>query len=192
MNVDLSNGLEYLVWVDIETTGVNHRVDRLLEIGAVITTMSWEFRQVGEPFERVLGLGDHRLQLVDPKVIAMHSANGLWADAQKSRLEYGQALAAMQKWFTEHAPEGATFYWAGRSLHFDLQWLLRGHHANLETERTFSHRRFDIRPILAFLTLSGVEFAMPEEKHRALPDVMADIELARTLIRALGRIEVPG
>ena len=184
MNVDLRNGLEYLVWVDIETSGVKPH-DQLLEIGAAITTFGPDFSVIGDPFARVVALGELQIRHVDRAVLTMHCVNGLWEASRKSTVGAPEALREMQLWFRSNAPEGATFLWAGRSVHFDLNWLVDPEQPSLETERKFSHRRFDLRPIMAFLSLAGFEVPSAEENHRACQDVMGDIEMARDLARRL-------
>lgn len=174
---------EYLVWVDVETTGLK-QADRLLEVAAVVTEMSPEFTQVGEPFHRVLGLGDLKLQDIDANVLSMHTANGLWQAAQKSRMSRDQAMSDLRRWFA-FSPQEAAFHWAGRNVYFDLQWLTGARGANLEQVREFSHRRFDVTPIKALMSLAGLSVPVEEDAHRALQDILGDIELARQIVRTL-------
>lgn len=180
---------EYLVWVDIETSGVDYPASKLLEVAAVVTSMTPEFREVGEPFNRVLELGDLQISQVDPHVLEMHSKNGLWHASQGSRLKRETMVREMKSWFdtTTEAIAGARFCWAGRSLHFDLQWIAGDSGANLESIREFDHRRFDVRPVMTVASMAGISFGVPEEIHRALPDVMGDIEMARALVKMISR-----
>lgn len=183
----MSDGYEYLVWVDVETTGIGPAA-KLLEVAAAVTALHPDFTLIDEPFHMVVQLDDTPIRTVDPPVIAMHAANGLWAEAQQSRYRHAAVLEQMQRWFRRLAAadaHDATFYWAGRSVHFDLRWVSGDNGADLETIKKFSHRRFDLTPIKQLLSLAGIELPAGEETHRALPDVLADIELARDIVRRL-------
>lgn len=178
----MTNAFEYLVWVDVETTGLK-TTDRLLEIAAIVTSMDARFTEWGEPFQRVIALGDIKVQDVDPFVLEMHAKNGLWEAAKNSRLTRDAALRELYKWFAKLTEQdelnGGTFYWAGRSLHFDLRWVTE---SGLDGVQNFSHRRYDLTSIKAFLSVAGIEVAVPEENHRALDDVRGDIVVARQTV----------
>jgi len=177
---------EILLWVDVETSGVKPG-SVLLEVAAQPTTFDAEFREIGKPFQAAIFYGDLRVAEVDPYVLAMHARNGLWEDARdpaKTMLSAADRFAGAVSTWQAHPDwyAGASVSLAGRSVHFDRDWLKRFALEETLEALNLSHRLFDLTPVKAFLTLSGVEFSVEEtEEHRALGDVLADIKLARRL-----------
>ena len=179
---------EVLLWVDVETTGLDPHADQLLEVAAVATTLDEKFDTLGEPFSRVVGLPRtltfHR---VAPEVIEMHAASRLWREALASKLSADQAAQAMYHWARSlELWNGPTVYFAGRSVHFDRRWIEAHLYEGLRF-LNISHRHFDLTAIKAFATVAELSFSVPEEKHRALDDVLDDIELARSLVGMIRR-----
>lgn len=176
---------DYLLWADVETTGLDSAADQLLEVAFVVTHLDRELTQVGEPFSAVFQARDVDLLHLSPDVVEMHARSGLWRDVMKGG-EPGpiwERFGFWRKRLQWHM--GETFYLAGRSVHFDREWLYIWMPSGEYEALRLSHRHFDLSSIKMFAGLAAFEFGVQEEAHRALPDVLGDIELARKLIKML-------
>lgn len=177
---------EALLWLDVETTGLSHEEDDLLEVAAVATLFDAELTELGA-FHSVVAMPMVSITAIHPDVLEMHAKNGLWRDCAK-----GQPLTNVSNMFGDFLRRwellyGPTVYLAGRSVHFDRAWLpVLGAAADRSRwidHLALSHRHFDLTAIKAFAGLAGITVDAPEDAHRALADVEADIALARRLIR---------
>src|SRR5690554_7393988 len=77
--------MEYYLWIDLETTGLNPNLCEVVEIAAVLTTA--EMKIVAE-YESLVQTSN-RLSW-QPAALAMHARNGLierWSDGEKRHIE---------------------------------------------------------------------------------------------------------
>lgn len=163
-----------LVWVDVETTGLDPAKIHLLELGMVVTqgprleivdAYSWVIQAPPDAFE-----GAHE------KVITMHSNNGLMAECYgKDAFPLAFAQRDALGWLAKHRAEKSAM--CGSSVHFDRS-VLKVHMAELESK--FHYRNLDASSLKIMAELNGAK--LPErssETHRALADCFASIELAK-------------
>lgn len=179
---------EYLLWLDVETTGLDPARDWLLEVAMQITEYTPELNEVGEPFNLVFPIPNVRLDAVDPYVLAMHSNNGLW-DACRAVGSAPDTDFKIKAWFNgvlaEQIARAPKLYPAGRSVHFDVSWMKAKAPVAWRTLSP-SHRVFDLTAINLYRTLKDgpVPFTSGDDStHRALDDVQADIEYTRNILR---------
>jgi oligoribonuclease len=74
--------MEKMVWVCIETTGLNEKKDSLLEIGVIITDKQLKTLAT---YERVIHQNDRVLGQMEKVVANMHRESGLYDKVQISR-----------------------------------------------------------------------------------------------------------
>ena len=182
--------MNYLVWADIETTGLDPDLDHILEFGLVLTKLQ-DFAKI----HNFTPIAEHRQTLAMPTermndfVRAMHTENGLLAElhgkvSPDPDRDYVFAEAQACKFLSDYAPEpNAVFYLAGSSVHFDRSFLRRRMPLFV---RKLSHRQVDVS---SFKLLFNEQIPCPKVKaaHRAIPDCY---ESMGELLHYLGRLDV--
>lgn len=181
----------HFLWTDLETSGLDEKRDRILEIGWAITDI--DFNVIREPQDHVIAQEDwldffhHWANEVPPVVQQMHADNGLFEEIQQEGVSnLDRAYLALESDLLS-LPENVEVHLAGRSVHFDRGFLLNNDFTSLFSENRqggplISHRVFDVRSIRTFLSLANLEVISkpPTVEHRALSDVMGDIHYARS------------
>lgn len=196
-----------IVFLDLETTGLNPAKHVILEVAAVITDdalneiagRSWvaywhASRLMIAPSGSVVDSVIASVSWdVDPIVLEMHTNNGLWAESAASALARGDVDAQLRAFVAEHCPElgerkGPQL--AGNTINFDRAFL----QAQLpETHAALHYRNIDMTTLNEMARrfkpdLHAARPKMPEEsKHRAFSDVEESVALAHYYRDALFR-----
>lgn len=174
------------VWVDLETTGIDHQKCSICEIAAIVTDESLQEQSV---FQRVVAAREGYWQSYP---LDMHRDNGLLDEMASDKAKPWSIVGTeFYKWLMSNATmneEGKIerFYLAGSSVHFDRRFL--DHHWNFNLENFFSHRILDVSAIkLAVRAIHGDEIANEFDEqpdgtlrvadHRALADIRYSIAL---------------
>ncbi len=177
------NRLERLVWIDLETTGLNPRSDMILEIAAVVTDGDLvELAAV----EAVIGFyltPEARAAFVRPVALQMHKDNGLW-EACRDGIQPRDAASLVCDMVNQFAP-GYRGPICGSSPQFDKGFL------DSEMPRVaalFNHRVYDVSTLRQEAAQQGFTLSEPPggTAHRAMADIRASIEVARNF-----RLEMP-
>lgn len=183
---------EYLLWLDVETSGLDSYSCALLEVAAIVTDRN--LVKVTDGTQGEISMlcelpSDLSIAEVDQKVLAMHIDSGLWEACRKGGHTPSRAIEELVNWACRSVPTRdatgtpTTLHLAGRSVHFDLAWIIAkgpiGSVARLR--QRLHHRRFDVSSVKMFARMVGLEVPDLPEHHRALPDLRDDIELTRHL-----------
>lgn len=194
-----------IVWVDLETTGLDVDTTLLLEVAAVGTrddlTPVWEFQAVTQPDEPV------RWDTLHPAVIEMHEANGL-----RASIDRGDGLpvdivaeglcTVIDQWCHGSERTKGLPVLAGSSVGgFDLPIMRRCLPAVVHERRLFrgGNRSIDVSSIKEVAHRWGWRDVMPsleapesdDKRHRALADVYATIAEAAHYRRWLTPVQPP-
>jgi oligoribonuclease (3'-5' exoribonuclease) len=104
-----------LVWVDLETTGLDEKVGTILELGLTVTdedlvtkgSASW-----------VMYLDDEHLTRCDPFILDMHGRNGLLAASRKAdtTATIEESAVTLRLWLVRHAGEAGQIPMAGSNV----------------------------------------------------------------------------
>lgn len=164
---------DWLLWVDIETTGLDPELGKILEVGIAVTDRLHLTYEVGEshvinpvPDVEAVRSAAH------PTVVAMHDDNGLWADAAA----HGLPIAAVENLLLDFVRQWGNpgeIPMCGSSVHFDRAWL-RKHMPRLE--RFFHYRNVDVSTFKEAFRCWLPSFSedllpKPDGLHRALADL---------------------
>jgi oligoribonuclease len=176
----------WLVWLDLETTGSDENVDRILEIGFVVTD---EALNVKSEHEYAVQRPDAKSwRLASNEVVReMHDKNGLWeavADPDAPRLPYVEldAINELKALGGKH-----DFVLAGSGVsHFDRRFLA----AQMpDFTKWFRYYSIDVGVLRRSLELIGrLDALLPkqEKAHRALEDARYHLEEMRHIKSVLG------
>ncbi|MBN2194996.1 MAG: oligoribonuclease [Polyangiaceae bacterium] len=166
-----------LVWIDLEMTGLDPRVDHILEMATLITDATLEVVATGP--EIVIHQTEAVLGGMNDWSREHHAASGLLDRVRGSPISVAAAEARTLDFVRAHCEVG-TAPLAGNSIHMD-RFFLKFHMPSLEG---FLHyRNVDVTTVkeLARRWAPGVLEASPRKAdgHRALEDIRESIaELA--------------
>lgn len=172
-----------ILWVDIETTGLDPRMDLLLEVGLRITNT--QGANLDEVTALVWNPGWRSQLMVTPGVFEMHQKSGLVHDLEdldRNPRKYSPAFISSRlcEWLATRLGEGyvGILPMAGNSVHFDRSFLAE-HMPDLLN--WWHYRNLDISSMReACRILNPKLFAhMPPHKktHRPQADITESIML---------------
>jgi len=171
-----------MIWVDIETTGLDENSGYVLELGLIET----DDQLVEQRRTSFLVLPDEYLSLVQERcashVREMHQQNGLWAAVEAEGMALPDAEAAAMAWMGSVSSP-----MCGSSIHFDRRWLTR-HMPDLVS--LFHYRNIDVSTVKELNKRFGPDAAIYvapcEKEHRALSDLEDSINELRFYLGRMG------
>jgi oligoribonuclease len=158
------------VWIDLEMTGLNPDVDKILEIAVAVTGP--DLRILGE-VSRVIHQPEGALERMSKVVQQMHSKNRLIQEVLASTTTLREAERVAMALVVEHCQPGEAFL-CGNGVHHDWRFLAR-HMPRLE--QYLHYRQVDVSTIKVLVQAWARDVTYDKEIsiHRALPDVHASI-----------------
>lgn len=173
---------DIMVWVDVETTGLNGpHVEKLLEVGLIVTdkfgTELGSISKITAPFDQ----DDIEWDLLPEIVKEMHMKSGLKdeyeAEKKNSEYHFDDIEQELIEWLGAHTG-GTRVPMCGNSVHFDRGFIA---HYMPNLHDMFSHRNIDasgIREVCKLLN-PRVSAAMPESRkeHRPISDLRDSIDM---------------
>jgi len=166
-----------ILWIDLETTGLDPDKCSIIEVAAVMTT----------PDLFPLGYVEEVVRDLKPLVVweqmnqwcrDTHKESGLWQEVEQTAVRVGDAecqiLALIDRWMSE----GAKPILGGQSVHFDRGFIAK-HMPDLH--KALSHRHLDVSAFMEGVKRWGtagheyLSMRPAHVKHRALDDIQWSI-----------------
>lgn len=165
----------FLVWMDLEMTGLDSEADRILEVSTVITDIDLELVAVGP--ELAIFQEQELLHNMNTWNQEHHGDSGLIQRVINSKISEEEAEEQTLQFIKEYVKEGEAPL-CGNSIHQDRRFLFR----YMPTLNKFlSYRNIDVSTIkeLSYRWFPNLPKFKKENKHTALEDVYESIaELA--------------
>jgi len=165
-----------LVWIDLETTGIDDRSSHILEIASIITDK--DLNVIAEGPDLVIEQPDQILETMDPWCIDQHGRSGLTDASRNDGIPLGVAEAETLRFVQFHCLRGMAPL-CGNSIGFDRRFLM--HHMP-SLNNYLNYRNVDVSSIKELVrrwhpaALEGIE---KRATHRALDDIRESIEELR-------------
>ena len=164
-----------LVWIDLEMTGLNPQIHKIIEIATIITDS--ELNIVAKGPDLVINASDDELNKMNTYVRDMHTKSGLISEVRKSSLTIRDAEIETLEFINKHIKAKNKPPVCGNSIGTDRRFL--DVQMN-DLENRFHYRVVDVSSIkeLANRWYPDIDRNIPSkaEKHRALEDIIESIE----------------
>ncbi len=161
-----------LVWLDLETTGIDDRTSEILEIATIVTDKNLEV--VAEGPDLVIRQPDDVLRRMDPWCVRQHGASGLTEASRASKVSLADAEERTLAFVREHCLKGKPPL-CGSSIGFDRRFIL--HHMP-RLNAYLNYRNVDVSSVKELARrwhpdlVTGID---KDSKHRALDDIRESI-----------------
>ncbi|XP_061352329.1 oligoribonuclease [Gastrolobium bilobum] len=166
-----------LVWIDLEMTGLNIEVDRILEIACIIT--DGKLTKTVEGPDLVIHQTKECLDRMGEWCQSHHAASGLTKKVLQSTITEREAEKQVIEFVKRHV-SSYTPLLAGNSVYVDFQYLKK---YMPELAALFSHVLVDVSSVKAlcirWYPKDQKKAPSKENRHRALDDIRESIEELR-------------
>lgn len=171
----------YVVWLDLETTGLDEG-DQILEVACVVTDMA--LNEKARLNKIVHPSGSTWLQGMSQYVLEMHVGNGLLAKCRDATEAIDNVDRQIATWLKKTFPKEESFAIGGSGVaHFDRRFIKAW---MPYLDECLTYWSLDVGVLRRFLTrLGGYEFERLPIQHRAMADVEQSISEAKRLLDAI-------
>ena len=164
-----------LVWIDLEMTGLNPQIHKIIEIATIITDS--ELNIIAKGPDLVINASDDELNKMNTYVRDMHTKSGLIDEVRKSSLTIRDAEIETLEFINKHIKAKNKPPVCGNSIGTDRRFL----DAQMnDLDNRFHYRVVDVSSIkeLANRWYPDIDMNIPSkaENHRALEDIIESIE----------------
>lgn len=173
-----------LLWLDLEMTGLRPTIDRILEVGAIVT--DWDFQEL-ESFESGVGQDPQlaKTLMADSPFFATIPENtqnllDLTAKSPEEKIVESQVVGLVNRHFAADEP----VLLAGNSIHMDRQFI-RQWWPNLE--KRLHYRMLDVSAWKVVMQGKYEVSFDKAEAHRALSDIRESIAELQYYLRWFGQ-----
>ncbi|WP_299494906.1 oligoribonuclease [uncultured Shewanella sp.] len=168
MTTDANN----LIWVDLEMTGLDPSVDKIIEIATIVTDK--ELNILAEGPVLAIHQSEEQLALMDEWNQKHHGESGLIQRVRNSQVNEQQAIEETIAFLSEYVPSGVSPM-CGNSIGQDRRFLNR---YMPELEKYFHYRNIDVSTIKELVNRwepSVMKGLTKKNAHQALLDIQESI-----------------
>lgn len=168
----MAQNQNYLVWLDMEMTGLSPDTDRIIEVAMVVTDANLD--TIGESPVVVIHQPDSILDGMDAWNKSTHGKSGLIDKVKASALDEAAAEAQLLAFLKDHVPERASPM-CGNSICQDRRFMARW---MPQLEAWFHYRNLDVSTLKELAKRWKPEVAngvKKHGKHEALADIYESI-----------------
>ncbi len=173
-----------LVWIDLETTGLDPDSRVILEIACLVTDK--DLSELGEGVDLVVHQQGRAIGQLDPWCVRQHGASGLLEASRAAKTSLAQAEAEALAYVRRYCLSGKAPL-SGNSVCFDRRFLIR-HMPKLEAY--LHYRNVDVSSIKELVRRwhpMVADKVAKTSRHRALDDIRESIAELRVYRDALFR-----
>lgn len=167
-----------MVWIDVETSGLDTELDQLLEVAMVITDENMEPHAA---YQAVVHWDE--LPPMNDFAWRMHTENGLLEECRQGGKTLPQIDTEMSQLLDSQGIVGNSPL-CGSTIHFDRAFVKRGlplAHGRLH------YRNVDVSSLKELVIRWAPDMEYPKRGfHRAMPDIHESIKALRHYRRAFG------
>ena len=169
-------GDDNLIWIDMEMTGLQPEVNRVLEVAAIITDKDLNILHEGPVV--AIHQPDEILDGMDAWNTETHTKSGLVRRCRESTVTEADCAAVFREVFERFVPEGKSPMCGntiGQDRRFMARWIP-------DLERSFHYRSIDVSTLKALARRWAPDKAWvgtKATKHQALSDIAESIEELR-------------
>lgn len=166
----------YLIWVDMEMTGLRPDIDRIIEVALVVTDSSLNVLATGPVL--AIHQPDAVMAAMDGWNTATHGRSGLTERVRTSTITEAQAQATLIEFLRPWVPAGKSPM-CGNSIGQDRRFMAR---TMPELEAYFHYRNLDVSTVKELCKRWRPEVARAFAKrsaHTALADIEESIDELR-------------
>jgi oligoribonuclease len=167
-----------IVWIDLETTGLDHNKDAILEVAVAVTTDDLEL--VGT-YNSVVKTKKRDLKRMDNFVFNLHTNSGLLEEVASATKPLSVVESEIMTFLGRHGlTKGLVL--GGNSVHFDRYFMLR---LMPDLMKRFTHQNLDVTSIGHCVKRWHPEAYDLMKKqsgavaHRALDDILSSVTQMR-------------
>ncbi len=162
-----------IVWMDMEMTGLDSEIEKILEVAVLVT--DGELNVVAQGPNLILHQPEEVLKAMDEWNTTHHGESGLLSRVRESTIDEAQASGAILDFLAKHTQKNKAPL-AGNSIHQDRRFLAR---YLPEVEDWLHYRNIDVSTIkeLARRWYPQQYANRPTKKgnHRAMDDLLESI-----------------
>ena len=167
----MTSNHEYLVWMDLEMTGLDPDTDEIIEIASLITDGSLNVIATGP--EIIIHQPAERFEKMDDWNKSQHSKSGLWDKVLTSKISVEDAEKLTLSFIKQHVSKGKAPL-CGNSIWQDRRFITK-YMPNIDNY--LHYRMVDVSSIKEvtnrwYPELTGFP---KKESHRALDDIIESV-----------------